>query len=92
MEILKGALIAVAWGYVISLSISFLVSGTMVYYSSESGWGASIGLLVRRTLGVSLLINLVMAPASFVGGLLFASVRSAVRQGVEHGIASASDS
>ena len=92
MEILKGGLIAVARGVLISLVLAFLVAAATVYYSSESGWIASIGLLVRRTIGVTLAINLVMAPASFVVGLVFAGIRSAVRQGVQEGVLDAADS
>ena len=88
MEVLKGALVAAACGCLISLVSAFLIASVMAYYLPEFGWGYTIGFLVRRTLGLSLMINLVIAPASFVAGLVFASLRSAVRQGVEQGGAS----
>ena len=92
MEVLKGALIAVAWGCLFSLVLAFLVSAMMLYYSSESGLGASIASLFRGALGLSLIINLFVAPASFVVGLVYCSLRSTVRQGVEQGRASTPDS
>ena len=92
MEVLKGALIAVAWGCLFSLVLALLVSAMALYYSPESGWGASIGFVLRRTLGLLLIINLFVAPASFVVGLEYCSLRAAVRHGVEQGRASTPDS
>ena len=69
VEVLKGALIAVAWGCLFSLVLAFLVSAMMLYYSSESGLGASIASLFRGALGLSLIINLFVAPGVLRGRL-----------------------
>ena len=98
MEILSGGLIAVSYGLLVSLVLTFLFRLAWVFIPGlpESDLGSVVGFLTVGTLKISLLIGLVLAPLSFVVGLVYSTfhsvIRSAVRQGVEQGRASTPDS
>ena len=92
MEVLKGALVAVALGYLIALVLAFLLALVFTSKLPESDVGPVVAFLFRGTFTMSLLISVVVVPASFVLGLVYCSIRSAVREGVEQGRASTSDS
>ena len=92
MEILKGALLAAAWGYLISLVLAFLLALVFTSILPDPGFGSGVLFIISGTFTMSLMISVVVVPASFVLGLVYSSVRSAVRQGVEQGRASSSDS
>ena len=85
MDILSGGLIAAACGSLASVVLAFLFRIAWVFTPGlpESDLGSIIGFLTVGTLKMSLLINLVLAPLSFVVGLVYSTVRRAVRQGVE---------
>ena len=54
----------------------------------ESDLGSIVGFLTVGTLKMSLLINMVLAPLSFVVGLVYSTFRHAMRQGVESALSS----
>ena len=83
MEILSGGLLAAACGSLTSVVLAFLFRLAWVFTPGlpESDFGSVVGFLTVGTLKMSLLINMVLAPLSFVMGLVFAGIRLAVRQG-----------
>ena len=94
MDILSGGLIAAACGSLASVVLAFLFRLAWVFTPGlpESDLGSIVEFLTVGTLKMSLLINLVLAPLSFVGGLVYSTFHSAIRSAVREGVESAKTS
>ena len=84
MEILRGGLLAAACGFLVSVDLFFLFRLVWVFIFGlpESDFGSFVEFLTIGTLKMSLPINLVLVPLSFVVGLVYSIVRRAERQRV----------
>ena len=90
MEILRGGLIAAVCGFLVSVDLFFLFRLVWVFIFGlpESDLGSFVEFLTIGTLKMSLPINLVLFPLSFVVGLVYSIVRRAERRGVESALTS----
>ena len=90
MEILRGGLLAAALAFLVSVDLFFLVRLVWVFIFGlpESDFGSFVEFLTIGTLKMSLPINLVLVPLSFVVGLVCSAVLRAERQGVDSSLTS----
>ena len=91
MEILKGALIAGLWGYLISLILAIILMMFMISQADMSDRNVAV-VFVGGTLGMSFKIGAFLVPVAVVLGLVYLIIRRAVRQGVKEGVSAAPDS
>ena len=97
VEILRGVLIAGAWGFLVAacgfivsvdLFLLFRLVWVFIFGLPDSDLGTFVEFLTIGTLKASLPTNLVLVPLSFVVGLVYSIIRRAVPHGVESSLTS----